>query len=43
VERFEAEAIYDAGRETCVQLILDLAARGRELRPDDQVDEIVDH
>jgi hypothetical protein len=27
MERSEAEAIYDAGRETCVQFILDLAAR----------------
>jgi transposase len=27
VERSEAEAIYDAGREVCVQFILDLAAR----------------
>jgi transposase len=27
VERAEAEAIYDAGREVCVQFILDLAAR----------------
>jgi transposase len=27
VERAEAEAIYDAGREACVQFILDLAAR----------------
>jgi transposase len=27
VERFEAEAIYDSGREACVQFILDLAGR----------------
>ena len=27
MERAEAEAIYDAGREACVQFILDLAAR----------------
>ncbi|MGZ6617743.1 MAG: IS66 family transposase [Solirubrobacteraceae bacterium] len=27
MERAEAEAIYDAGREVCVQFILDLAAR----------------
>jgi len=27
VERAEAEAIYDSGRESCVQFILDLAAR----------------
>lgn len=27
MERSEAEAIYDAGREVCVQFILDLAAR----------------
>jgi transposase len=27
VERAEAEAIYDAGREVCVQFVLDLAAR----------------
>jgi len=27
MERFEAEAIYDAGREACVQFILDLAGR----------------
>ncbi|MGA2166530.1 MAG: DUF6444 domain-containing protein, partial [Solirubrobacteraceae bacterium] len=31
MERAEAEAIYDAGREQCVQLILDLAARVREM------------
>jgi transposase len=29
MERAEAEAIYDAGREACVQFILDLAARVR--------------
>ena len=27
MERFEAEAIYDAGREVCVEFILELAAR----------------
>jgi transposase len=27
MERAEAEAIYDAGREVCVRFILDLAAR----------------
>jgi transposase len=31
MERAEAEAIYDAGREACVQFILDLAARVREM------------
>jgi transposase len=31
MDRAEAEAIYDAGRETCVQFILDLAARVQEL------------
>ncbi len=31
MERAEAEAIYDAGREQCVQFILDLAARVREM------------
>ena len=29
MERAEAEAVYDAGRESCVQFILDLAARVR--------------
>ena len=27
MDRSEAEAIYDAGREACVQFIVDLAAR----------------
>ena len=27
MERAEAEAIYDAGREVCVKFILELAAR----------------
>jgi transposase len=31
VERAEAEAIYDAGREVCVQFIVDLAARVEQL------------
>jgi transposase len=31
VERAEAEAIYDSGREACVRFILDLAARVREM------------
>jgi transposase len=31
MERGEAEAIYDAGRERCVQFILDLAARVQQL------------
>ena len=31
MERAEAEAIYDAGRERCVQFILDLAARVQQL------------
>lgn len=31
MERAEAEAIYDAGREACVQFILDLAARVWEM------------
>jgi transposase len=31
VERAEAEAIYDSGREACVQFILELAARVREM------------
>jgi transposase len=31
MDRLEAEAIYDAGRETCVQFIVDLAARVRDL------------
>ena len=31
MERAEAEAIYDAGREACVQFILDLAARVQQL------------
>jgi transposase len=31
VERAEAEAIYDAGREVCVEFILDLAARVEQL------------
>jgi Family of unknown function (DUF6444) len=31
MDRAEAEAIYDAGRETCVQFILDLAARVQQL------------
>ena len=31
MDRLEAEAIYDAGREVCVQFILDLAARVEQL------------
>ena len=31
MDRAEAEAIYDSGREACVQFILDLASRVREL------------
>jgi transposase len=31
VERVEAEAIYDAGREHCVEVLLELAARCEEL------------
>ena len=31
MERAEAEAIYDAGREACVEFILDLAARVEQL------------
>jgi transposase len=31
MERAEAEAVYDAGREVCVQFILDLAARVDQL------------
>jgi transposase len=31
MERAEAEAIYDAGREVCVQFIVDLAARVQQL------------
>jgi transposase len=31
MERAEAEAIYDAGRDVCVQFILDLAARVQEV------------
>jgi transposase len=31
MERSEAEAIYDAGREVCVEFILDLAARVQQL------------
>ena len=31
MDRAEAEAIYDAGREVCVQFILDLAARVEQL------------
>jgi transposase len=31
MERSEAEAIYDAGRDACVQFLLDLAARVEEL------------
>ncbi len=31
MDRSEAEAIYDAGRETCLQFILDLAARVQEV------------
>ena len=31
MERAEAEAIYDSGRESCVQFILDLAARVQEM------------
>ena len=31
MDRAEAEAIYDAGREACVQFILDLAARVERL------------
>jgi hypothetical protein len=31
VDRNEAEAIYDAGREVCVQFIVDLAARVQQL------------
>ena len=32
MDRAEAEAIYDAGREACVEFILDLAARVRAAR-----------
>jgi transposase len=31
VERAEAEAVYDAGREVCVQFLLDLAVRVQQL------------
>jgi hypothetical protein len=31
VERGEAEAIYDVGRERCVDFILELARRSQEL------------
>ena len=31
MDRAEAEAIYDSGRESCVHWIVDLAARVREL------------
>jgi hypothetical protein len=31
VERAEAEAIYDSGRDACVQFILDLASRVQQL------------
>src|SRR4051812_33099342 len=31
MERAEAEAIYDSGREACVQFLLDLAARVKEM------------
>ena len=31
VERADAEAIYDAGRERCVELVLELAGRCEEL------------
>ena len=31
MDRVEAEAIYDAGREVCVQFLLDLAARVQQL------------
>jgi hypothetical protein len=31
MDRAEAEAIYDAGRDVCVQFILDLAARVQEV------------
>ena len=31
MDRVEAEAIYDAGREVCVQFLLDLAGRVQEL------------
>jgi hypothetical protein len=31
MERAEAEAIFDAGREACVQFILDLAGRVQQL------------
>ena len=31
MERAEAEAIYDSGREACVQFVLGLAARVREM------------
>jgi hypothetical protein len=31
MERAEAEAIYDAGREVCVEFILDLAGRVAQL------------
>jgi hypothetical protein len=31
MDRAEAEAIYDSGREACVQFILDLASRVQQL------------
>ncbi|MGP0035541.1 MAG: DUF6444 domain-containing protein, partial [Solirubrobacteraceae bacterium] len=31
MDRVEAEAIYDSGREACVQFILDLASRVQQL------------
>jgi transposase len=31
VDRFEAEAIYEAGRDVCVEFMLDLAARVQQL------------
>jgi hypothetical protein len=31
MERAEAEAIYDAGRGRCVEVMLELAERSREL------------
>ena len=31
MDRAEAEAIYDSGREVCVQFILDLASRVQQL------------
>ena len=33
MDRAEAEAIYDAGREVCVEFILELAARVEHMTP----------